>query len=253
MATSSPANPAPAAADEAIWSARQLLRRGLKASLATLGHPSGHPFASLVSVALSPDGTPVTLISRLAVHTQNLLADPRASLLFDGTTGLADPLTGGRLTTVGQAEKLALGTPAHASARDRFLARHPSAQIYVDFADFSFWTFKIERAHLVGGFGRIRELPGKDLMLDTSGAASLLAAEPEIIAHMNADHADAVALYATRLLSAPAGNWRFAGIDPAGADLILGDAALRLDFPEPIGSPADARKMLAELAEKARS
>ncbi len=146
-------SPSPAASvpADAPGAARRLLRMATKASLATLlARMPGHPYASLVLVATEPDGTPLFLISRLALHTQNLAADARASLLIDGTDGLADPLTGGRVTLIGHAR------PVHsATAHARFLARHPAAQAYASFADFTMYALHAVSGHYVGGFGRI--------------------------------------------------------------------------------------------------
>ena len=130
-----------------------LIRTALKASLATLDRATGHPYASLILVATEPDGAPVFLISRLALHTRNLEKDPRASLLIDGTGGLGDPLTGGRLTLMGEARPSASPT-----ALRRFLARHPSAEGYAGFADFSIYALEVASGHYIGGFGRIVDL-----------------------------------------------------------------------------------------------
>src|ERR1043166_6208788 len=152
-----PAEPAPAA--------RRLIRTALKASLATLDRDTGHPYASLILVATEPDGTPVFLISRLALHTRNLEKDPRASLLIDGTGGLGDPLTGGRLTLMGEARPSDSPT-----ARRRFLARHPSAEGYAGFADFSIYALVVASGHYIGGVGRnVRLAPG-GLTTDTGRA-----------------------------------------------------------------------------------
>ncbi|MGE3064504.1 MAG: HugZ family protein [Hyphomicrobiaceae bacterium] len=227
--------------------ARHLIRKGLKAALATIDKNSGHPHASLVLVATETDGTPVLLISNLAVHTQNLAADPRASLLFDGTDGLGDPLAGGRVTVVGTAERI-----ASPHVRQRFLARHPSAASYADFPDFSFFRLRPERAHFIGGFGRIVTLTAESLITDTAGAESLIAAEPGIVSHMNEDHADALALYATEFAGRPAGEWRCTAIDPAGIDLVLGADTARVDSPFPMLSGADARRALVAMVQEAR-
>ena len=113
--------------------ARALVRRALKASLATIAAGSGYPYASLITVATAASGVPVFLISGLAQHTKNLAQDPRASILFDGTGAAGDPLQGGRVTLYGKAEKT-----DEEAARRRFLARHPEAAFYADFPDFAF-------------------------------------------------------------------------------------------------------------------
>ena len=128
--------------------AKSLLRAALKGSLATLLEPGGHPYASLVLTATDQDGTPLFLISKLAVHTKNLGHDKRASLLIDGTGTEADPMAGARITLIGEVQ------PAQSTtARGRFLARHPAAQGYADFPDFGFCALNVERAHYIGGFG----------------------------------------------------------------------------------------------------
>ncbi|MDH3580582.1 MAG: DUF2470 domain-containing protein [Hyphomicrobiales bacterium] len=227
--------------------ARSLVRQGLKASLATLDHKTGDPVASLVTVATEANGFPLILISTLANHTRNLIADPRGSLLFDGTGGSGDPLEGARISVSG---RFAKAEPPR--TRDRFLARHPSAAAYEGFADFDFYRLQIEGAHFVGGFGRILDFAADELTIDISDAAALIEAESEIVDHMNTDHADATELYATRLLNGPPGPWRFAGCDPEGCDLVLGELALRLAFPGRVTSPQAVRKCLVALANEAR-
>jgi putative heme iron utilization protein len=112
-------------------------------------------------------------------------------------------------------------------------------------------------AHLNGGFARAADLKAADVMTDVSDAADLIEAEPGAVAHMNADHADAVRLYATKLLNADgpgAGDrlWRLTGLDPDGLDLACGDAALRLPFPQRVTNAAQLREMMVALAKKAR-
>jgi heme iron utilization protein len=237
-------NASPAAA------VRVLLRQALKGALGTLDRENGGPYASLVTVATGSDGTPLMLLSRLAVHTQNLLADPRASLMIDGTSPQGDPLAGGRVSLMGRLT--ATQDPAH---RQRFLARHPDAEMYAAFADFAFYALTIERAHYVGGFGRIVDLTACDVLIETSGAEGLIAAEADIVEHMNADHADAVALFASRLLGRQEaqGAWKMVGIDPEGLDLLGPNGSLRVTFPTAIATPGDARKVLASLAADARA
>jgi putative heme iron utilization protein len=225
-----------------------LLRGATKASLATLlARLPGHPYASLVLVATEPDGTPLFLISRLALHTHNLAADARASLLVDGTDGLADPLTGGRITLIGRAG------PVHgATAKPRFLARHPAAQAYAGFADFTMYALHVVQAHYVGGFGTIVDMAPAELTCAVDDAQALVAAEPDILAHMNADHRDAIALYATEIAQRAAGDWRMSGIDPEGIDLLHRSNAARIEFPARVRTPAEARAALVALAKEAR-
>lgn len=241
-----PAPPAPVPpSDSPAAVSRRLLRTALKAALATL--EEGHPYASLVLVATEPDGAPVLLISRLAVHTRNVEKDPRITLLFDGTGEEADPLSGPRVTLRGTLRK----TDKPWTLR-RFLARHPSAEGYAGFSDFATYSMDVTGAHFIGGFGRIVDLPRSDILVSVDEAASLVEAEPEILAHMAADHADAVQLYA-QLAGYPGGGWSMTGIDPEGLDLVCGPRTARLLFDAPTRTPGDARRALAALATRARS
>jgi putative heme iron utilization protein len=228
--------------------ARGLVRAALKGALATVHKGSGHPYASLVLTATDSDGSPLFLISKLAVHTQNLAADPRASLLIDATGTEADPMEGARLTLIGE-----VGPAQSTSARARFLARHPSAAGYADFADFGFFALRPERAHYIGGFGKIIDLPADDLLLSLKDAEGLVASEADIVSHMNADHADALELYATKLLGAGPGAWHMTGIDPEGCDLVLGSRGLRLTFETRITDANEARAELVRLVGVART
>jgi putative heme iron utilization protein len=227
--------------------ARALIRRGLKASLATIAADSAHPYASLITVATDAAGHPIFLISTLAQHTRNLAKDTRASILFDGTGAAGDPLQGARVTVLGRAEKT-----ADASVRRRFLARHPEAPFYADFPDFSFWRLQVEGAHFIGGFGRIIDFPPTELLTSTEGADALLGAEADILEHMNEDHSDAIGLYATRLAGGPEGAWRMSGIDPDGCDLLREGDARRVVFESTVATPEEARRELVRLAAEAR-
>lgn len=226
--------------------AKKLLREGRSGALATLMQGSGDPYCSLVNIATAADGAPLLLISRLAVHTKNILADPRLSLMIDERKA-GDPLQGARIMLMGTAA--ATDEP---EARRRYLARQPEAAMFAGFADFAFYRVTIKAAHLVAGFGRIVDLKPQEVLTETGDAAELVAAEPEIVAHMNGDHADALRLYATKLLGAPDGDWRCVGCDPEGLELQLDRTALRLPFPQRARAPAILRQMLTHMAEQAR-
>jgi putative heme iron utilization protein len=230
--------------------ARSLLRRSRQGALATLMAESHDPYCSLVNVASFADGSPILLISRLAVHTKNILDDGRVSLMLDEHAA-GDPLEGARIMLAGKAEQ-ASGDDV-AALRRRYLNAHPSAEAFVDFKDFSFFRIKPAGLHLVAGFGRIIDLTPGQFMTDISDAAALLDAEPGAVEHMNADHRDAMNLYATKLLGAEAADWRCTGCDPDGIDMQAGTSTLRLDFPERVTSGADLRKVLVRLAAEARS
>jgi putative heme iron utilization protein len=159
-----PVQPADAAARA---QARRLLADARHGALATLDPGSGHPLASRSAVALDADGTPLLLLSALAAHFAALEADPRCSLLV-GEPGAGDPLAHPRLTVIGIARRLEPGGPDAARARERWLAAHPKAALYVDFADFAFWRLEPLRASLNGGFGRAHRL-GREDVLDAAG------------------------------------------------------------------------------------
>ncbi|MGO9357631.1 MAG: HugZ family protein [Xanthobacteraceae bacterium] len=235
---------------DAAGVARGLLRTSRQGALATLMVGSGDPYCSLVNVASAPDGSPLLLISRLAVHTRNALADPRVSLMLDERRA-GDPLEGARIMVGGIAEPVR-GEPPEA-VRRRYLAAHPGAQEFVGFSDFLFVAIRIKAVHLVAGFGRIVDLAADQVVSDLAGAEALLAAEADIVAHLNADHRDTMNLYATRLLGGDAGTWSCVGCDPDGMDLQLKTAALRLDFPNRVVTPGALRLTLKQIADGLRA
>jgi putative heme iron utilization protein len=239
----------PSADSNAADLARRLLRRSRQGALATLMSGNGDPYCSLVNLASHPDGSPILLISRLALHTQNILGDPRVSLMLDERAA-GDPLEGARIMLAGTAAE-ARGEDA--MLRRRYLNVHPSSEVFVNFKDFSFFRIRPKGAHLVAGFGRIVDLVPGQFLTDLSGTEALLEAEQGAVDHMNADHREALSLYATRLLGAETADWRCTGCDPDGIDLQAGAKILRLDFPERVTAPAELRKMLVRLAGEARA
>ena len=241
----------PRAADAAtlLPEAKRLLRVIRSATLATLGE-GGEPHASLTAMATAPDGSPILLLSRLAAHTRHLERDGRCSLLL-AQVGRGDPLAHPRLTLVGHARPT---TDADRPiARRRFLSRNPKAQLYADFPDFSFWRVSVEAGHLNGGFARAASYAGQDLLTDTAASQALIESEDGAVEHMNADHRDALKLYATRLVGLADGEWRLSGIDPEGLDLVCGDRTGRVAFPNPVASGGELRSMLVTLAAEARA
>jgi putative heme iron utilization protein len=238
-----------------VAAARTLLRTVRTGALATLATGSGDPFASLVTVATLPDGSPIVLLSDLALHTRNLTADPRASLLFAASGAAGDPLAGARVSVAGRMRRLAPGTADDDMARRRFLMRHPDAAGYAGFADFAIWALAVSGAHLVAGFGRIVEIAADDLLVGLEGAEPLLASEKGAVDHMNEDHTDALALYATRLCGAAEGPWISTGVDPDGIDLMTRDGrqTARLPFGERVRTSAELRGVLVKLAQAARA
>jgi hypothetical protein len=239
--------------NELARAARDLVRGLDRAALASLlpadgsGEGAAWPYASLVLVAVDHDLSPILLLSDLAEHSKAIAADPRVSLLFDGTQGLDQPLTGPRVTLVGRTSR----TPDQRLHR-RFLARHPDAEMYAGFKDFAFYRVGVERAHLVAGFGKIRWLDAGEL-LGEAMADGLASAEPGIVGHMNKDHADAVQLYAAKLLGRTGSDWRMTGIDAEGVDLRSGGQVARLPFDVPLTAAAQARAVLVDLVKRARA
>ena len=225
------------------------MRRCDRATLATSlnSDAGGWPYASLVLSACDLDASPLLLLSDLAEHTKNLSANPRASLLFDGTAGRDDPLTGARVTVLGEvvpdSEPLNL---------ERFVRRHPSAALYAGFKDFHLYRMRVTRAHLVAGFGRIDWIEPAELLFPAAGAGWLRDAEADILQHMNADHAATLDLYAHQLLGLGSPGWGLTGVDPEGGDLRHRGEVARLDFPRPVTDLADVRQVFAALAQSAR-
>jgi heme oxygenase (biliverdin-IX-beta and delta-forming) len=230
--------------------AKSLLRRRRQGALATLMASHGDPYCSLVNVASATDGAPILLISRLAVHTKNILADPRVSLMLDERLA-GDPLEGARIMIAGHAEEAVDGE--RAMLRARYLNAHPSAESFVDFKDFSFFRIHPSGAHLVAGFGRIVDLEPEQFLTGTADASDLIEAEQGAIEHMNRDHRETMNLYATKLLGAESAEWRCTGCDPEGIDMQADAATLRLDFPVRVTTAGELRKTLVKLAEEARA
>jgi putative heme iron utilization protein len=230
--------------------ARSLLRRSRQGALATLMAGSGDPYCSLVNVASHADASPILLISRLALHTRNILGDNRVSLMLDERAA-GDPLEGARIMLAGRAEEAAGDDVA--LLRRRYLNAHPSADAFVDFKDFSFFRIVPSGAHLVAGFGRIVDLKPEQFLTVIGDAEALLEAEQGAIEHMNDDHREAMNLYATKLLGADSADWCCTGCDPDGMDMQAGTTTLRLDFPERVTGATELRKMLVRLAGEARA
>lgn len=233
--------------NEAATESRRLMRAEPVATLSTGLGDQGWPYGSLVLTAVDHAARPILLISTLAEHTKNILRDDRVSLMFDGTGGYQERLTGPRVTVMGGAEK---AVDSH--ARDRFVARHPSAAMYAGFGDFAFYRVDVERAHIVAGFGKIDWVTADELLTDTNSAAELAEAEADVVAHMNEDHSDAVALYANVLCGRPGVGWRLTGVDPEGADLARPGDHCRIAFDKPVGTAEGARVELVRLVKRAR-
>lgn len=224
---------------------RKLIRHANTAALATTLAGEARPYVSLVTVSSDIDGSPLLLLSRLADHTRNIDGDPRVSLLFDGTGGYANPQQGPRVTILGKIEHC-----NEPRSRGRFLARHPGAALYADFADFAFYRVHLDRAHWVGGFARAVWLDS-GLSCDHGLSKAFAAAEPELLAQMNGDRAEVATLLANRRLKRRGKGWRMVAVDPDGCDLAHGKTVVRLPFEAPLNGVEEVRLALAGLAERA--
>ncbi len=237
--------------DEAIRLARRLVRASRYGSLAVLEPETGAPSANRVATATDPDGSPLILVSTLSTHTGGLIADPRCSLLL-GEPGKGDPLAHPRITISCLARRLDRESDDGKLARRRYLNRHPKAELYVDFGDFSFFRLAPQRASLNGGFGKAYALSSDDLLVSGPALAEIAAAEQGAISHMNSDHRDAVELYARHFAKARPGEWIMTGLDVDGFDLACGDDSRRVFFSEPLTSTSEMRKALVSMAKTAR-
>ncbi|MBZ9995576.1 HugZ family protein [Mesorhizobium sp. BH1-1-4] len=237
---------------EAIRLAKILLRSARFGALAVLEPTTGAPLASRVGVATDIDGAPLILVSMLAAHTPALLADPRCSLLL-GEPGKGDPLAHPRLTLVCQASRLERGSQPHARAERRYLNRNPKASLYAGLGDFSFFRLEPRRARLNGGFGKAYLLERPDLITDGPIIEELAASEQSAVEHMNADHLDAIAVYARHFAKASGDGWTIAGFDTDGMDLVSGDNVCRVFFPQPLVKARELRPVLVEMATAGRA
>jgi heme oxygenase (biliverdin-IX-beta and delta-forming) len=249
-AADAPVVPEPTFAERA----RTLAHLGRTGTLATLSrrHP-GHPFGSVMPYALDDEGRPLFLISSMAMHTQNLEADARASLLVTQPDWSGDPLAAGRLTLMGEARRLASGDAA--AARAAYLARQPRAAYWVDFEDFAFWRLDVLDVYFVGGFAA----------MDWVTAADYAAARPDpladaaggIVEHMNRDHADALVAYARHFAGETADEATMVTVDRLGFKLRLrqGDrlSSVRIAFPREVTTADQSREVLIEMLRQARA
>jgi len=241
--------PTPSHAERALTMVSQL-RTGTLCTLTA--DPQGHPYGSFVAFALWKH-SPLFLISALAEHTQNLLEDPRASLLVS-EAGEGDPLALGRVTLMG--ECVQLKDEELVEAKAAYLEAHPRAKFFADYTDFSVWKLQVERIRYIGGYGRMSWVDTQDW--SAALADPIMPHSTKIIEHMNEDHADALVSYclafsrATEVASAT-----MVGIDCYGFEMSAetpeGPRPIRVAFDEPISSPKDARTALVALVQKARA
>ena len=220
------------------FAARRILRAAASATLAT--QSEGQPFASLVTHAVTPDGALLMWLSTLSQHTRHLLREPRCALMAQAAPTDANPQTAPRVTVTGSAERI-----EDAALKARWLARHPYAALYADFGDFALWRLVPQGGQLVGGFAAAHRLRAADLTPETPALAG---AEADIIAHVNTDHADTLAL-----LADTPGAWRMIAVDTDGFDMAEGDQVLRHAFPAPVTDADGVRKALILAARATRS
>ena len=229
--------------------ARALLRAGRSGALATLSlHKPGYPFGSVAPYALSARGEPILLMSAIAQHTKNALADPRASLLVQEPGDDVQAL--GRATVLGRIAAVPAGEAA--DARARYLARHPQSARTAGGHDFQHYQLSIEEVRFIGGFGRICWISSQSMMID-SRQDPLAPHAAGICQHMNDDHAAALALFCQRFRSLPGTNARMVGVDRFGFDVEHGDhERVRFDFEQPLSTTDEVRRAMVALVRAAR-
>ncbi|MEM6938744.1 MAG: DUF2470 domain-containing protein [Pseudomonadota bacterium] len=230
--------------EEVRRQAKALLRTARYAALAALDARDGAPTVSRVALATDMMGRPVFLMSRLSGHFQALEADPRCALLFGEPGEKGDPLSHPRITVGGHAQILQDG-PARDHFRNRFLAKNPKAQLYVDFPDMAFWRLTPDRMSFNGGFGKAYDAGPADLLSTPSEA--LAGVEAGVVAHMNEDHADAVDKYAAQQGATRTG-WKLACVDAEGIDLIRAGETLRVWFEAPVADLGQLKDVLVRMA-----
>lgn len=234
--------------------ARTLMHLGRVGTLSTqLAKRPGYPFGSVAPFGIDAGGRPTFLISTMAVHTQNLLADPHASLLVGQPGWTEDPLAGARLTLVGRVH--AVGEGERDAIRDEYLARHENARYWVDFADFAFYRMEVEDLYYVAGFGAMGWVEADAYR--TARPDPLADHAAAILDHMNADHADALLLYCRAHGGVEPAAATMTGIDRMGFRIRaqVGDRlqGLRINFPRAVQTPSEARTVLVEMVRAARS
>jgi putative heme iron utilization protein len=249
-ASDQPAVPEPSFAERA----RTLMYLGRIGSLSTLSRKQpGFPFGSVMPYGLDDHGRPIFLISTMAMHTQNLQADPRASLLVSQDDGGGDPLGASRVTLLGSV--LPLAAPEVAEARKLYLAGYANGKYWVDFEDFSFYRMNVVDVYYVGGFGVMGWISASEYgRSQTDPLADSIA---EIIQHMNADHKDALVLLAREFARIESQEATMTAVDRLGFHVRMqtqdGMRGARIAFLREVSNPAETRKVLVEMVQQARS
>lgn len=249
-ATDLPPVPEPTFAERA----RTLMYLGRMGSLSTLSRKQpGFPFGSVMPYALDDHGRPVLLISTMAMHTQNLQADPRASLLITQPDTEGEPLGASRVTLLGNV--LPVPKPELAEARKLYLQRHANSKYWVDFEDFSFYRVDVVDVYYVGGFGVMGWVSASDYY--RSQPDPLADSMAEIIRHMNADHKDALVMLARTFAHIDSTEATMTAVDRLGFHVRLktanGMRGVRIAFLRRVSNQGETRKVLVEMVQQARS
>ena len=233
--------------------ARTLLYLGRIGALSTLSRKQqGFPFGSVMPYGLDENGRPVFLISTMAMHTQNLQADPRSSLLVTQPDASGDPLGASRVTLLGNA--LPIPEPEVAEARRLYLARYANSKNWVDFEDFSFYRMEVMDVYYVGGFGVMGWVSASEYYHGQPDPLADFAAD--IIQHMNTDHGDALKLLARAIAGIESQETAMTSVDRLGFHVRLktpdGTRGARIAFSREVGTPAEARNVLIDMVAQAR-
>jgi heme oxygenase (biliverdin-IX-beta and delta-forming) len=244
---------APSAEPSFAERARTLLYLGRIGSLSTLSRKQpGFPFGSVMPYASDGQGRPIFLISTMAMHTHNLLADPRASLLVTQPDTSGYPLGASRVTLLGNVS--AIDKAEVAEVRELYLARYENSKHWVDYEDFSFYRMSVIDVYYVGGFG----VMGWVSAAEYQGARPdpLADAAAEILQHMNTDHKDALVLLARRFADIEAVEAVMTSVDRLGFHVRLrtenGLRGARIPFLREVTNPAETRRVLVEMVQQAR-
>ena len=250
VAGDQPTVPEPSFAERA----RTLMYMARIGSLSTLSRKQpGFPFGSVMPYGLDEHGRPIFLISTMAMHTQNLQADPRASLLVTQENAGDDPLGASRVTLMGNA--LPVPEAEVVEARKLYLARYANSKYWVDFEDFSFYRLDVVDVYYVGGFGVMGWVSDSDY--EQAKPDPLADAAGEIIQHMNADHKDALILLARIFASIESQEATMTAVDRLGFHVRLktqdGVRGARIAFLREVSNPAETRNVLVEMVQQARA
>ncbi len=248
-AADEPSLPEPSFAERA----RTLVHLGRIGSLSTLSRKQpGFPFGSVMPYSLDVHGRPIFLVSTMAMHTQNLKADPRASLLVTQPNAEGDPLGASRVTLLGNVR--AVAEPELAQTRKLYLERYENSKYWVDFEDFSFHRMEVVDVYYVGGFGVMGWVAASEY--DTAHPDPLADAMAGIIEHMNADHKDSLVLLARKFAGIEAVEATMTSVDRLGFHVKLktaeGVRGARIAFLREVRSSAETRGMFIEMVERAR-